>query len=229
MIFPDFQITQNECNSFVFKDTTPKYSNENLGGYGGLNPNAEEVTKTIVTLDFGKGQAYELISSYNQTKPDWIIHAGDIPINTASNSDCNDCGPVPCGCEDCDDSPKLEADCHGFLTGFPSGCIIVRQEIFVWDPLTSRDKSIGLKVKQIVSVCAQERKFIEIAHKLTLPNECGAYDFFKSEEKRLQTMREFSLAWTKLSLLQTHSPHCGCDCIASSIRQIDNFLDSIKP
>ena len=222
MLLPNFQITQKDCNSLIFKDITPAYSAKNLNGYGGPNVAAGDITKTVITLDFGPRDKYQIETVYNQTKPDLVIKASDIPYQANVAPPCSDCGPNPCGCEDCDDSYLPEEDCFGNLKTFPSGCIVIKQEVF------QSTVSKGFKILKIVSICKEQKMLSEIADKLTTPVDCTTYSFYDNKEKTREIKNELVLSKLRLDLMASDTPECDCDCIASRIKQVSNYLESVK-
>lgn len=230
MLLLDFDIKQDICNELIFKDITPKHSSDYVGGYDVLNVKANQIVWASVTLDFGLNRVYEISKAYNQTHGDWVIKASHIPFHESTDSGCSDCGTpcagTPAGCEGCDDTQALEKDCNGFLTTFPEGCITIKYEVFSWDSTCKCNKSEGVKVKRIVSTCATEKLYYELADKLTL-GDPKCYDFFNKKETRIQTISMMSLAKAKLDLLGSN-PNVSCECVASEIKQIKDYLDSIK-
>jgi len=225
MLIPDFQITQQDCNALIFKDVTPAYSPQYPGGYGALNVDADEIILTKVSLDLGINGYYSFERKFNQTGGDWTINAYDIPYAPVK-AGCSDCG-VPCGCEGCSDVEGLDPDCGGYMTGFPEGCIVVKMEVFTQGASENTFQLQGTKIKRIVSTCFKDKKILEIADKLTLGEDCH-YDFYKTKEKRREMMQDLMLAWTKLKLTE-NEVNCDCECVASRIKQIGIYLDSIYP
>ena len=227
MLYPEFQITQVECNELIIKDITPAYSPQYPGGYGALNVDADRIVKIIVTLDFGRGQSFDIEAVYNQTLPDLVIKSEDIPFYSPADVPCNDCNPSPCGCEGCGDHSIIEANCHGTLVTFPSGCITVKFELFSQINESFPLVSEATRVIKMISTCHEDKLFAEVADKLTIKENCEDYDFNWSNDKRQEAMRDVMLAWTKLKILETNDK-CDCECIAGRAKQINNLLKDIK-
>lgn len=220
MLLPDFDVTQTDCNELIFRDTTPVYSAENPGGYGVFNIDADEIVKAVVSLDFGGNRRYEIEKIYKQSMPAWVISSRDIMIGETPEAGCSDCG-TPCGCGGCSDSMKLSEDCNGYLSTFPSGCIIITYEVFIVGNI-----SVGIASKKIVSTCHEDKKLLDIADKLTL-GDPKCYDFHNKKETRIQTMQSVMLAWMKLEVIQ-NAKNMDCECVASSIKQVGLYLDSVQ-
>lgn len=227
MLLLDFQITQKDDKSLIFKDITPEYSAQTPNGYGGLNALPSEIIEAVITLDFGGNRGiFNITTTYIKGRPDLVIKAEDLPAAKPIEHGCTDCDPYPYGCDSCDDSRPIERDCNGHLTGFPSGCITVRYEVFTFNSVTEKPVSVGLKVKQITSAIKEINMFLDLADRMTLPNTDARYKFFRTTEERQSAMRELALIWVKIGLLDKDLTHCDCDCIASRIKQINSFLKS---
>ncbi|MGG7664074.1 hypothetical protein [Dyadobacter sp. BHUBP1] len=218
MLLPDFTVSQPECNQLVLRDVTPSYSVDYPGGYGAVNIDANQIVWAKIGLDMGGNGYYELEKVYNQTLGDWVINAGDIPLEQPAAAS---------GCEECQGFEQAQTDCHGFMSAFPEGCITLRYEVFSFEQACNCIKAEGTRVKQIVSTCQQDQKFVALADKLTLGDDCH-YDFQMSSEKKAKIMQEFILAWTKLKLMAGTQTGCDCECVAIRIKQIGAYLDSVK-
>ena len=220
MLLPQIQITQRNCNEYVFKDITPVYSPQYTGGYGGLNIDANEIIYSTLTLDFRGGQVFELSSTYNQlSEEDWTVYPYDLPQPTTpvSQSDCMACG----------NAPEITYQ-QNYMSDFPQGCVFVKYEVFSADSTdVSGRKSEGVKVLKFISTCKVEKDLLEIADKLTFPNTDGTYNIAKTEEKRLEKMRYLILSWTKLRLAEQETG-CDCECLDHSLKQIGAYLTEIK-
>lgn len=224
MLFPDFKVDQSDCKSFIFSDITPDYSEEYLGGYGALNVDADRIMKVEITIDFGSNGSYMFSKIWNKTMPPFIIRAEDVPYKKMI-SGCSDCG-TPCGCEDCNDTPKVDVDCRGFMVSFPEGCLRFKYEVFSVDQVTGEYQSDGVRVKLVVNSCHQRTRIIDFADKLT-GGQQGTYDFHMPADKRFDIQSKLILAWSKLEM-SNFDENVDCKCVDSRIKRVKADLDSIK-
>ena len=224
MLFPDFKVDQSDCKSFIFKGITPDYSEDNLGGYGVMNVDADRIMKVEVTLDFASNGLYMFSKIWNETMSPFILRAEDIQFKK-STTGCSDCG-TPCGCEDCDNAAPTDVDCRGFLTSFPEGCIRMKYEVYSVDQQTNQYKSEGVRVKLVVNSCHQKTRIIDFADKLT-GGQQGAYDFHMPADERFKIQGKLVMAWSKLEM-SNFEENVDCNCIDARIKRVRADLDSIK-
>lgn len=215
MLLPQIEITQKECNQLIIKDITPDYSPDYPGGYGGPNIEAENIVWTEVTLQFSKDEGYNIGRDYNATKMPWELFAFEIPTGAMSATS---------GCLSCGDKKVIISD-NGFLSTYPTGCIDVKYEVFSFDAdEDNKRKHEGTKIIRIISSCSQEKKLIELADKLTLPNIQGGYDIAITRDDHREMMNHVTMAKFKLDLL-TPEAAADCSCIAASLKQIDSYIE----
>lgn len=216
MLLLQIEISQKECNQLIIKNKTPLYSPDYVGGYGGINIEAENITWTELTIMFGRNQTYVIGSDISPTE-DWFLNAYDIPTLPA---------PKPNDCDSCNNNAVIKSDKHGFMTTFPSGCITLRYEVYSGQESDQYGRKLeGVKVIQFVSTCAQEKRLIALADKLTLPLGTPlSFPTTQTVDERRDMMNNVVLSWLKIQNLETNEG-CDCDCLAGTLKMIDSYID----
>lgn len=219
MLLPQLQISQDQCKSLIIRDTTPPYSPGNLGGYGGVNIEADRIIWTVFTFLFSNGLTYEIGNTYNQTKGEWILDAQDLPVDSPNTS------TQPCA--SCGSGHVIIHSDEGRLNSFPTGCITVKYDVYSADIESPTGKKLeGSKVAKFISKCEQTSKMLEWFDKLTYPNQDGRFTDVNNEEERDLKIKKLMLIWTKLELLES-AEGCDCNCIAAQIKLADTYLSSL--
>lgn len=219
MLLPQLEISQDRCNTLIIKDITPPYSPTQLGGYGGINIEADRIIWSVLTLHFANGQVYSVATNYNQTKGEWALDARDLPVENATNlAPCSTCGQEAFSIQHLD---------KGRMSAFPTGCILAKYEVFSADIEETTGKKLeGTKVTKFISKCEQTNKVLELVDKFTLPDKEGGFPGINNQEERNIKLAKLNLAWMKLELLES-AEGCDCDCIAAAIKQAEQYLLSI--
>lgn len=214
MLVPQILIFQNNASELIFRDITPAYSPNYVGGYGGVNIDADQVTHVVLTLDFGREMVYEIRGAYKQTDGDWTIASYELPVKT----------PQPgSGCIGCGHAEDFRFD-QGVMEEFPSGCLTVSYKVY-----TGAENARvlqGQAITKFILRIKQEKRLIAAVQKLTIPKADGCFDDKLSPEKRTEMLRYVNISWMNLEMIENQTG-CDCDCMAGTLKQIDAYLDMV--
>lgn len=219
MLLPNFSIAQTQCDELIFRDITPDYSPTELNGYGGYNVSADAIVWAKITLNFGRGQTFEITSNYKRSDGDWILKAQDLPSKPIqkTTSDCGSCG----------ERSFPEYSSQEYWNIFPDGCLTVVYEVFAADPKDSTKRvSQGVKVTDIVLSCNVESDFADIVFKKAIPGKEQPVAPVDAQKKQ-RDLDTIILLWQKIKLVNLDGG-CNCDCVAGRVEQIHQLLRSLK-